>query len=67
VIPKVVLSSKTLSTLGTGEGALVRMSSLMDHHIVTLGELSMAELADEPLLRTGAPVPLVTKIQSWVV
>ena len=67
MVSKVVLPSKTLSTLGTGEGALVRMSSLVDHHIVTLGELSMAKLADKPLLRTGAPVPLVAKIESWVV
>ena len=66
VVSKVVLPSETLSTLGTWEGSLVRVSPLVDHHIVTLGELSMAELADEPLFGTRAPV-LVAEIQSWVI
>ena len=30
----------------------------MDHEVVGLGELSVAELADEPLLLLGVPAPL---------
>ena len=67
VVSQVVLSAKALATLSAGERSLVSVSSLVNHHVVTFGELSMAELADEPLLRTGAPVPLVAKIESWVV
>ena len=66
MVSKVVLPSETLSTIGTWVGSLVRVSSLMDHNIVTLGEFSVAELADEPLLGTRAPV-LVAEIQSWVI
>ena len=34
------------------------MSSLMNHKVVGLGELSVAELADEPLLLFGVPATL---------
>ena len=51
VISQMVLPSEALSTNVAGERPLVGMGPLVDHHIVALSELSMAELADEPLLR----------------
>ena len=54
MVSQVILSSETLSTDVAREGALVGVSSLVDHYVVTFGELSMAEFADEPLLGAGA-------------
>ena len=66
VVPQVVRPAKSFVTLVAWEGTLVRVSSLVDHHIVTLGELSMAELADEPLLGPGASM-LVAEVKSGVI
>ena len=65
VISQVVLPSEALSTLGTGERPLVGVSSLVDHHVVALCELSVAELADEPLL--GPRASGMSKVESWVI
>ena len=65
VVPKVVRSAKPLVTLEAGEGTLVCVSPLVDHHVVTFGELSMAELADEPLL--GARASGMSKVESWII
>ena len=65
VIPQMVLPSEALSTNVAGEWPLVSMGSLVDHHIVALGELSVAELADEPLLGAGASG--MSKVESRVV
>ena len=51
VVPKVVRSAKPLVTLETGEGTLVRVGSLVDLQVVTLGELPVAELANVSLTR----------------
>ena len=48
-----VLTSKSLAADVTRVGALVRVRSLVDQQVVALGELPVAELADEPLLRPG--------------
>ena len=53
VIPEVVLSPECLAAHVAGEGPLVGMRPLMDHQVVGLGELAVAELADEPLLWPG--------------
>ena len=66
VVTEMVLPPEGLAADVAGEGPLVCVSSFVDHHIVTLGEFSMAELADEPLLGTRASV-LVAEIQSWVI
>ncbi len=51
VVPQVVLTPKGLATDTTGKGPLIGVSALMDEQVVGLGELPVAELADEPLLR----------------
>jgi len=53
VVPQVVLSSEGFTTDVAREGPLVRVSSLVDHDVVGLGELSVTKLADEPLLGSG--------------
>ena len=53
VVPQMVLSSEGFTTDVAREGPLVRVSSLVDHHVVGLGELSVTKLADEPLLGSG--------------
>ena len=50
VISEMVLSSESLATHITGEGPLICMCPLMDHHVVRLCKFSVTELADEPLL-----------------
>ena len=50
VVPQVVLPSKGLATDTTGKGPLIGVSPLVDEQVVGLGELPVAELADEPLL-----------------
>jgi hypothetical protein len=50
VVPQVVLPSKGLTTNITGKRPLICMSPLVDEQVVGLGELPVAELADEPLL-----------------
>lgn len=47
-----VLPSEGFSTDVTGVGSLVRVRSLVDQQVVALGELPVAEFADEPLLRS---------------
>lgn len=47
VIPQVILSPERLAADITGIGPLVRVCPLVDEQIVRLGELSIAELADE--------------------
>ena len=51
VVPQVVLPPEGLATNITGKGPLIRVSPLMDEKVVGLGELPVAKLADEPLLR----------------
>ena len=53
VVSQMVLSSEGFTTDVAREGSLVRVSSLVDHDVVGLGELSVAKLADEPLLGSG--------------
>ena len=65
VIPQMVLPSEALSTNVARERPLVGVSPLVDHHVVALGELSVAELANEPLLGTGASG--MSKVESWVI
>ena len=65
VVSQVILSSETLSTDVARERSLVCVSSLVDHHVVTFGELSMAELADKPLLGPGASG--MSKVESWII
>ena len=65
MVSQVILSSETLSTDVARERSLVSVSSLVDHHVVTFGELSMAELADEPLL--GARASGMSKVESWII
>jgi len=50
VISQVVLSPEGLATNITIEGPLVGVSPLVDEEVVRFGELSLAELADVPLL-----------------
>ena len=52
VVSQVVLPSEGFSTDVTGVGSLVRVRSLVDQQVVALGELPVAEFADEPLLRS---------------
>ena len=54
VVPEMVLPPEGLATYFTGVGPLVRVRALVDQQVVGLGELALAELADEPLLRAGA-------------
>jgi hypothetical protein len=49
VIPQMVLPPEGLATNVTGIGPLISMSPLVDEQVVGLGELPIAELADEPL------------------
>ena len=65
VVPQVVLSPERLAADITWEGPLISVGPLVDHNIVTLCELPVTELADEPLLRSrGSSLsvikPLVT-------
>ena len=66
MVSQVVLSAKALATLSARERSLVCVSPFVDHHVVTFGELSMAELADEPLLGSGASM-LVAEVKSGVI
>ena len=65
VVSQVILSSETLSTDIARERSLVGVSPLVDHHVVTFGELSMAEFADKPLLGTRASG--MSKVESWII
>ena len=65
VVSQMVLPSEALSTDVAGERPLVGVSSLVDHHVVALCELSVAELADEPLL--GPRASGMSKVESWVI
>ena len=51
VVPKVVRPAKPLVTLEAREGTLVSVGSLVDLQVVTLRELSVAELANVSLAR----------------
>ena len=48
-----VLPSKSLAADVTRVRPLICVRSLVDQQVVALGELPVAELADEPLLRPG--------------
>ena len=69
VVSEVILSPEGLAAHVTGEGPLISVGPLMNHDIVRLGELSVTELADEPLLWSGGPalgvmsVILVTRVR----
>ena len=68
VVSQVVLSTKGLATDITGEGSLICVGPLVDHNIVRLCELSVTELADEPLLWSrGSGLGLVRMVRvHWV-
>ena len=66
VVPQMVLSSEGFTTDVAREGPLVRVSSLVDHHVVGLGELSVTKLADEPLLGSGGST-LPSHVEAGVV
>ena len=66
VVPQVVLSSEGFTTDVAREGPLVRVSSLVDHDVVGLGELAVAKLADEPLLGSGGSA-LPSHVEAGVV
>ena len=66
VVPQMVLSSEGFTTDVAREGPLVRVSSLVDHHVVGLGELAVTKLADEPLLWSGGSA-LAPHVQPGVV
>ena len=53
VVPQVVLSPEGLVADITGVRPLIGVSALVDQQVVGLGELPLAELADEPLLWPG--------------
>ena len=61
VVTEVVLTSERLATDITGERSLVRVRPLVDHEVIGLGELAVAVLADEPLLRLAIPVHVQCK------
>ena len=65
VVPQVVISSEGLATNVTREGPLICVRSLVNLYIVALGELTVAKLANESLLRTRGPG--VGEVESWVV
>ena len=50
VVPKVVLPAEGLAANITVERPLIGMGPLMNEEVVRFGELSLAELADVPLL-----------------
>ena len=60
-----ILSSEGLATNVTRKGPLVCVCSLMNHHIVALGELAVTKLANESLLRTRGSG--VGEVEPWVV
>ena len=68
VVSEMVLSSESLATDITGEGPLICVGPLMDHHIVRLCELSVTELADEPLLWSGGSALCLVRMVgvTWV-
>ena len=53
VVSQVVLSPKGLATHITGKWSLICVGPLMDEQVVGLGELPVAELANEPFLGLG--------------
>jgi hypothetical protein len=50
-----ILPSKRLATHITGKWSLISMRPLVNEQVIRLGKLSIAELADEPLLGLGVP------------
>ena len=66
VVPQMVLAPEGFAADVAREGPLVRVSSLVDHHVVGLGELAVTELADEPLLGSGGPA-LPSHVEAGVV
>ena len=50
VVPQVILPLEGLVAQGAGEGPLTGVDTLVDLKVVSLGELSAAELADVSLL-----------------
>ena len=64
VVSQVILTSKGFTTNITRIGSLVGVRALVDQEVVGLGELTVAEFADEPLLRPGRPAG--SPEQSWV-
>ena len=68
MVPEMVLSPECFSTDITGVRPFISVGPLVDHNIVRLGELSMTELADEPLLWSrGSGLGLVRMVRvHWV-
>ena len=66
VVSQVVLSSEGFTTDVARERPLVRVSSLVDHDVVGLGELAVTKLADEPLLGSGGSA-LPSHVEAGVV
>ena len=53
MVPEMVLTPESLAAHFTRERSLVGVRALVDQEVVGLGELSLAVLADELLLRSG--------------
>jgi len=66
VVSQMILSSECLSTHITGEGPLISMCPLMDHHIITFCEFSVTVLADEPLLWSCGSA-LIVHVESMII
>ena len=65
VVSQVVLSSKGFPANVARVRSLVRVRPLVDQQVVTLGELPVAELANETLLWSRGPAG--ASKESWVV
>ena len=53
MISQVILPPKSFATNVAGERSFIRVRPFVDHHVVGFSKLSMAKLADEPLLWLG--------------
>ena len=71
VISQVVLPSERLAADVTGERPLVCVGSLVDEQVVTLRELPVAKLADEPFLGSASSTNpcveprVLTRPEAW--
>ena len=65
MVPEMVLPSEGLATNITRVGTFISVRPLVDQQVVGLGELSVTELADEPLLGSGRSAR--ASEQPWIV
>ena len=64
VVPEMVLPSEGLATNITRVGTFISVRPLVDQQVVGLGELSVTELADEPLLGSCCSLKDVGRLRS---